>query len=100
MPKRASRRPWRWSRTCKSEEFRLAVSEVRFNEMVKSKPPLLLLALFTALLPANAQDTERGSDKLVQYIQDARKAGVKLPEIRQKAVDAGWPAAAVEASLI
>jgi polysaccharide biosynthesis/export protein len=33
--------------------------------------------------------------KLVQYIQDAKKSGQKSSEVQQKAVKAGWPAAAV-----
>ncbi len=62
--------------------------------------PLLLLAVFAAVPPADAQDDSSAPDqKLVRYIQDARKAGLQLPQIRQKAIEAGWQPASVEAGL-
>ena len=69
--------------------------------MVKCKLPLILLAAFAAILPAGAQDDNRAPDqKLVRYIQDARKAGLQPPQIRQKAIEAGWEPAMVEAGLV
>jgi polysaccharide biosynthesis/export protein len=68
--------------------------------MGKCKFPLILLVAFAAALPASAQDDNSTPDqKLVRYIQDARKAGLQPPQIRQKAIDAGWQPATVEAGL-
>ena len=68
--------------------------------MVKCKVPLILLVAFAATLLAGAQDDNRAPDqKLVRYIQDARKAGLQPPQIRQKAIEAGWEPATVEAGL-
>ena len=68
--------------------------------MGKCKVPLILLVAFAATLLAGAQDDNRAPDqKLVRYIQDARKAGLQPPQIRQKAIEAGWEPATVEAGL-
>jgi polysaccharide export outer membrane protein len=68
--------------------------------MVKCKVPFILLVAFAAALLAGAQDDNRAPDqKLVRYIQDARKAGLQAPQIRQKAIEAGWEPASVEAGL-
>jgi polysaccharide export outer membrane protein len=68
--------------------------------MVKCKLPLILLVAIAAALPASAQDDNgTANPKLVRYIQDARKAGLQPPQIRQKAIEAGWEPAMVEAGL-
>jgi polysaccharide biosynthesis/export protein len=59
-------------------------------------------SLFTALMigvtlssfGVRAQDQSLDA-KLVQYVEDAKKSGQKQAQVRQKAVKAGWPAAAV-----
>jgi polysaccharide export outer membrane protein len=68
--------------------------------MVKCNLAFLLLVAVAAALPAGAQtDSSAPDQKLVRYIQDARKAGLQLPQIRQKAIEAGWEPAMVEAGL-
>lgn len=68
--------------------------------MGKSKLPFLLLVVLAAALPASAQgDNSTLDQKLLRYLQDARKAGLQLPEMRQKAIAAGWQPASVEAAL-
>ena len=58
---------------------------------------IVLLLLSGALVPAEAQGDV--PQKLVEYVRDAQKAGIKSTAIRQSAVTAGWPEADVEAAL-
>jgi polysaccharide export outer membrane protein len=58
----------------------------------------LTMAIFLSLvLPASvAVAQDNGLDgKLVKYVQDAKKSGRKQPQAQQRAIKAGWPAAAV-----
>ena len=55
---------------------------------------LLMAFVLGVSLSAVAQDKTLDS-KLVQYVQDAKKSGQKQPQVQQKAIKAGWPAAAV-----
>jgi len=45
-----------------------------------------------------AQDAKL-DHKLVRYIQDAKKSGQDEAQVQQKAIKAGWPAAAVTEAL-
>jgi polysaccharide biosynthesis/export protein len=55
---------------------------------------LSFLAVTPFQLLAQPQSTVPASE-LVQYIRDARKAGLSDPQIRQNATSAGWPETAV-----
>jgi len=47
-----------------------------------------------------AVQSEKGTPaELQQYVRDAQKAGLSLPQIRQNAMKAGWPESAVEEAL-
>src|SRR5438105_15530241 len=58
---------------------------------------IVFFLLSGVLVPAEAQ--EDAPQKLVQYVRDAQKAGIKSTAIRQSAVKAGWLEADVEAAL-
>jgi polysaccharide biosynthesis/export protein len=53
-----------------------------------------ILGLSLSSASAVAQDKNLDG-KLVQYVRDAKKSGQKQDQVQQKAVKAGWPAAAV-----
>ena len=71
-------------------------SRGRFRTMLMSKLALILLLLSSG---AVAQERTRDLSQLTRYIQDAQRAGLKSAQIREKAVQAGWPASDVEAML-
>ena len=50
-------------------------------------------------LYAQPAQEQQVPNELVQYIRDARKAGVKDQQIQQNAINAGWPAEAVSMAL-
>src|SRR5215475_6084232 len=57
----------------------------------------LSLALFLTALSASAIGQDKvPPQELIQYIRDAKKAGLKNDQIQQNALKAGWPAAAVK----
>jgi polysaccharide export outer membrane protein len=57
---------------------------------------LMAFILGFALTPARAVAQGKTPDnKLVQYVRDAKKSGQKQSQVQQKAIKAGWPAAAV-----
>ena len=57
----------------------------------------LVWSLFSATA---ATQSEKGTPaELQQYVRDAQKAGLSLPQIRQNAMKAGWSASAVEEAL-
>ena len=64
--------------------------------MLMSKLALILLLLSSG---AVAQERTRDLSQLTRYIQDAQRAGLKSAQIREKAVQAGWPASDVDAML-
>ena len=47
------------------------------------------------LVPLNAQEKGADSGELIQYIRDARKAGLDDQQIQKNAAGAGWSEAAV-----
>jgi polysaccharide export outer membrane protein len=59
---------------------------------------VLLLGMVLMLGMGMAQEKAVPKD-LVQYIRDARKAGLKDPQIQKNAEKAGWPAAAVSEAI-
>jgi polysaccharide biosynthesis/export protein len=67
--------------------------------MLMHRSAWIVFVAFAAIAPASAQDDNRVAEKLAQYVRDARKAGLKLPQIRQTALSAGYSNAAVEAAL-
>ena len=62
--------------------------------MVKSFLAIFVLASAIALPDASGQ-TKPLPQALVQYVRDARKAGLDEAQIQQKAITAGWPSASV-----
>jgi polysaccharide export outer membrane protein len=66
--------------------------------MFRSAVIALSLASGTLIVPANAQD-QKPATQLVQYIRDAQRAGLKVPEIRQNAIKAGWAEEAVDGAI-
>jgi polysaccharide biosynthesis/export protein len=60
---------------------------------------LMAFILGFALIPARAVAQDNAPDKLVQYVRDAKKSGKKQSQVQQKAIKAGWPAAAVSDAL-
>ena len=65
--------------------------------MVMFRSALIALAALcgTNASAIAAQDETPVPKELVQYVHDARKAGLKPPQIVQNAVEAGWSAAIV-----
>lgn len=59
----------------------------------------MILILLYACSPAAAQSQNTAS-QLVQYVRDARKAGLDDDRIRKNAEDAGWTADAVASALL
>ena len=66
----------------------------RVNCKLGSLLMALILAFSMSSSRAMAQDKTLDR-KLVQYVQDAKKSGENETQVQQKAVKAGWPAAAV-----
>jgi len=63
--------------------------------MLKPFPGVFALAF--ALVSGDAGAQEKAlPQQLVQYVRDARKAGLDDASIQQKAVNAGWPSASVK----
>ena len=62
--------------------------------MFKSLLAVLVLALGTLSIVVTGQEKAIPKD-LIQYIRDARKAGLSDEQIQAKAVQAGWPALTV-----
>ena len=62
---------------------------------------LVISVLGLAVLqPRASAELEKGVPKqLVEYVKEARKAGLTIPQIRQNAISAGWPDAVVEEAL-
>lgn len=54
-----------------------------------------LIAWLLLLGPLNAQDKAPPAKELLEYVQEARKAGLTDGQIRDNAVKGGWPAEAV-----
>jgi polysaccharide export outer membrane protein len=53
----------------------------------------------SALFAQQPADGPQLADELVQYVRNARRAGLKEQQIQQTAVNAGWPAAVVSDAL-
>jgi polysaccharide biosynthesis/export protein len=66
--------------------------------MFRSAIVALSLACGTLLVPASAQE-QKPVQELVQYIRDAQRAGLKVPQIRENAIKAGWAEAAVDSAI-
>jgi polysaccharide biosynthesis/export protein len=67
--------------------------------VLQSGRRLLALVLMTAALPALAQNGQSPPQELVQYVAAARKSGTADSKIREDAIAAGWPVAAVDGAL-
>jgi polysaccharide export outer membrane protein len=71
--------------------------------MLRSTAVVLALIWFglsmSAPARAAAQDDKAVPKELQQYIKDAQKAGLTIPQIRQNALKAGWPEPTVEDAL-
>jgi polysaccharide biosynthesis/export protein len=68
--------------------------------MFRSASRALTLGLVLAAVPLCAAQEEKTAPKeLVQYVKDAQKAGLKVGQIRQNAVKAGWPEEMVDNAL-
>jgi polysaccharide export outer membrane protein len=65
------------------------------------KPALVAVTLLlgAVVFPAAAQDEKAIPQELIQYVRDARKAGLKPNQIALNAIQAGWPEATVEAAV-
>jgi polysaccharide biosynthesis/export protein len=60
---------------------------------------VLALALGVFHLRVHAQEEKSVPKELLQYVRDAQKAGLKPPQIRQKALSAGWAGPTVEEAM-
>jgi polysaccharide export outer membrane protein len=56
---------------------------------------LMAFILGFALIPARAVAQDNIPNKLVQYVQDAKKSGQKQAQVQRKAIKAGWSETAV-----
>jgi len=76
------------------------VHKERLRAMIifRSAIVTLSLACGTLLVPASAQE-QKPAQQLVQYIRDAQRAGLKVPQIRENAIKAGWGEAAVDGAI-
>jgi polysaccharide export outer membrane protein len=63
------------------------------------KKPCIRCVLALCFVAAAIGYAEQTPKELVQYIRDARKAGLKDVQIEQNAIKAGWPAAAVTSAI-
>ena len=66
--------------------------------MVRTVAAVLILSLFTMLGTLAAQPAA-APEALMQYVRDARKAGLKDSQIEREATKAGWGADAVKTAL-
>lgn len=60
---------------------------------------VLLLGFGLATISAVQQSAQAPAKELVQFINDAKRRGVKEDKIKQQAVAVGWPAAAVDEAI-
>jgi polysaccharide export outer membrane protein len=60
---------------------------------------LTLLALSCGSISVTAQAQTAPADELVQYVRDARKAGLKADDIKKNALAAGWAKAMVDQAI-
>src|SRR4051794_34842913 len=65
--------------------------------MVRRLAFISTMLVCTACLPGIAQ--EKAPRELLQYVNDAQKAGISATKIQENAVSAGWPAALVTDAL-
>ena len=65
------------------------------------KSALIVLALALGAFPwrVHAQEEKPVPKELMQYVRDAQKAGLKPPQIRQKALNAGWAGPTVDEAM-
>jgi polysaccharide export outer membrane protein len=65
------------------------------------KSALIVLALAMGAFPwrVHAQEEKSVPKELLQYVRDAQKAGLKPPQIRQKALNAGWEGPTVDEAM-
>ena len=67
--------------------------------MLRSVVIVFTLVWSTLSATAIAQDEKAIPKELQQYVRDAQKAGLTVTQIRQNAVNAGWPEPSVEDAL-
>ncbi len=84
-----------WYRTCSPRD--LEVKLMRTRSINIGLGSLLMAFILSAGLGSTCAlaQSKTLDDKLVQYVQDAKKSGQKPAQVQQKAIKAGWPAAAV-----
>ena len=59
------------------------------------RPSRIISILLSSLFLAAASYAEQPPKELIQYIREAQKSGLQESQIRQNAINAGWPAAQV-----
>src|SRR5215471_4136489 len=77
----------RWSRTCSSSELRAGIRQFSRNLMFRILLFSLALICSQASLPAQPQQSP--PDELIQYVRDAKKAGLTADQIEKNAIQAG-----------
>jgi polysaccharide export outer membrane protein len=82
-------------------ERAFAVQGLKYGKAYMLRSVVVVVALGWGLFPAAAaMQNENGiPTELQQYVRDAQKAGLPLPQIRQNAMKAGWPESTVEEAL-
>ena len=75
-----------------------AFGEFKGNGTAMLRSVVIVFTLIWSTLSATAvaQDEKAIPKELQQYVRDAQKAGLTVTQIRQNAVNAGWPEPAVE----
>jgi len=84
----------RWSRTCSSSELRAGIRQFSRNLMFR-----ILLISFVVVcgqVSLSAAPQQAPPDELLQYVRDAKKAGLTAEQIEKNATQAGWAKPAVE----
>jgi len=87
----------RWSRTCSSSELRAGIRQFSRNLMFRIL--LISLALLCGHFALPASPQQAPPDELVQYIRDAKKAGLTADQIEKNATQAGWAKPLVDQAL-